>query len=98
MTNNQKSIFIGKQVLVRTYSAGVHVGELVTKEGQNILLKNARRIWRWEGAFTLNTLSINGMTGGKTSMKIDLIELDQVIEIMETTELAQSSFVKFEHE
>lgn len=43
-----------KQVLVRTYSAGVHFGVLVKREGQEVHLKNARRLWSWSGAFSLS--------------------------------------------
>lgn len=39
-----------KEVIVRTYSAGVHVGELVSHKGTEVTLKNARRIWKWVGA------------------------------------------------
>ena len=37
-------------VMVRTYSAGVFAGELVSRKGQEVILKNARRIWYWAGA------------------------------------------------
>ena len=37
--------FIGKKVIIRTYSAGVHFGELVDKDGKEVILKNARRLW-----------------------------------------------------
>lgn len=30
-------------VVVRTYSAGVHCGELVSRKGQEVVLANARR-------------------------------------------------------
>ena len=53
----------GKEVIIRTYSAGVHIGEQLTEwTGQNsIKLKNARRIWRWKGANTLNEIANNGL-------------------------------------
>lgn len=38
---------IGKKVVVRTYSAGVHVGTLSEREGKEVMLVDARRIWRW---------------------------------------------------
>ena len=46
-----------KHVLVRTYSAGVHFGELVKREGQDIELRNARHIWAWKGANTLSDIA-----------------------------------------
>ena len=33
-----------KYVLIRTYSAGVHVGELVSRKGKEVVLANTRRI------------------------------------------------------
>jgi hypothetical protein len=39
---------IGKKVIVRTYSSGVHYGELVEKSGKEVILKNARRLWYWK--------------------------------------------------
>ena len=38
---------LGKKVIIRTYSAGVWFGELEQKAGNEVILKNARRMWRW---------------------------------------------------
>ena len=38
---------IGKDVIIRTYSAGCWFGELSEKDGAEVILKNARRMWRW---------------------------------------------------
>lgn len=51
---------IGEFVLVRTSGAGVHCGTLAEQAGQAVLLKDARRIWRWRGANTLSELSVHG--------------------------------------
>jgi len=52
--------------LIRTYSAGVHFGEIISKEytlaGTVVKLKNARRIWSWSGAFTLSQIAMEGVT------------------------------------
>ena len=32
-------------VIVRTYSAGVHAGIMVSRNGKEVVLKNARRLW-----------------------------------------------------
>ena len=47
-------------VLVRTYSAGVHVGTLVSARGERVVLRDASRVWRWRGANTLHELSLRG--------------------------------------
>lgn len=41
------SSMIGKKVIIRTYSAGVWFGELEQKAGKEVILKNARRLWKW---------------------------------------------------
>jgi len=55
---------LGDKVIVRTYSAGVHVGNLDEKwnhDGQVITLKDTRRIWRWKGPKTLNGIAMRGV-------------------------------------
>ena len=47
-------------VVVRTYSAGVHVGTLVSQKGREVVLSEARRVWRWRGANTLHELALRG--------------------------------------
>lgn len=44
--------------IIRTYSAGVHVGTLESHEGTVVTLSNASRIWRWRGANTLHELAL----------------------------------------
>lgn len=52
-------------VIVRTYSAGVHIGEYNIDDWKNanepIVLYNARRLWRWRGANTLNEITMRGV-------------------------------------
>lgn len=82
---------IGKYVLVRTFSAGVHVGILANMDGKVVRLLNTRRIWYWTGAFTLNELSQNGCKeGSKISVAISENILTEAIEVMPMTEKAES--------
>lgn len=78
---------IGKFVIVRTYSAGVHCGILGHVEGQHVALKDARRIWRWRGANTLNELSLRGadMEWTRISEPVPEILLTEAIEILPCT-------------
>lgn len=39
---------IGQTVIIRTYSAGVWFGTLDQKAGNEVILKNARRMWLWK--------------------------------------------------
>jgi hypothetical protein len=77
-------------VLVRTRSAGIHVGELVSRNGTEVVLKNTTRVWRWKGANTLSELS---QTGGdleytRISEKVPLNTLLECIEIIPCSKLA----------
>lgn len=45
---------------VRTYSAGVFFGEIESRDGQEVVMRNARRIWYWEGAASLSQLAQEG--------------------------------------
>ncbi len=51
----------GKYVLVRTTGAGVHVGRLVSRDGDAVTLTDARRLWRWKGANTLHEVALSGV-------------------------------------
>ena len=82
-------------VLVRTYSAGVHVGELESRSGQEVTLKNARRIWYWKGANTLNEIANKGVSkGSKISDAVSSIILTQAIEILPVTDAARLAIEK----
>jgi len=78
-------------VVVRTYSAGVHVGYLQSREGKDVTLIYARRIWSWEGANTLNDIALIGTTAPdkcKITAKLPMIHLTEAIEIIPTTKEA----------
>lgn len=78
-----------KVVLVRTYSAGVHVGELVSRTGQEVVLRNAHRIWRWRGANTLHELALRGASTTEWTRISERapggVVLTGAIEVIETT-------------
>ncbi len=79
-------------VVVRTYSAGVHFGYLDTQEGTEVVLKDARRIWNWSGANTLNEVATAGVAAGsKISVAVPSIKLTEAIEVIETTAAGQKS-------
>lgn len=76
-------------VIVRTYSAGVHVGELVSRKGKEVTLENARRIWYWKGANTLNEIAQHGVgAGSKIAEPVAKIVLTEAIEIIDASEAA----------
>lgn len=74
----------GSRVLVRTNSAGVHYGTLESREGQEIHLSNARRIWSWSGALSLSEIALNGfdIKNSKLSVAVEEIILPTAIEVI----------------
>ena len=78
-----------KIVLIRTYSAGVHVGELISREGKEVTLKDAHRVWRWRGANTLTELAAKGASTTEYTRISERspgeIVLTEVIEIIDVT-------------
>ena len=83
-----------KYVIVRTYSAGVFAGELESRNGQEVTLRNARRIWYWAGAASLSQLAMEGTKNPnncKFPCAVDKVLLLETIEILDTTEEARKS-------
>jgi len=81
-----------KYVIVRTYSAGVFAGNLVSRKGQEVVLENARRLWYWDGAASLSQLAASGTSkpeNCKFPEPVSKIELLQAIEILDVTETAE---------
>ena len=79
-------------VVIRTYSAGVHCGYLVSRKGKEVKLADARRIWRWYGANTLNQLATDGCADNSNiSVPVAEIELTEAIEVISTTKTAEEN-------
>lgn len=85
---------IGKNVVVRTYSAGVFYGVLVSKNGKEVELKNARRLWYWDGAASLSQLSQEGVSkpeNCKFPCEVPSVFLTEAIEILPLSDVAKQS-------
>ena len=81
-----------KYVVVRTCSAGVHVGELVERNGKEVQLANARRIWSWVGANTLHEIALRGVgSGSRVSERGASVVLTEAIEIIDATAEAREN-------
>lgn len=81
-----------KYVICRTYSAGVFAGYLVSRKGQEVVLRNARRIWYWKGAASLSQLAMSGTSKPaecKFPEAVDRVELLNAIEILDVTDSAK---------
>ena len=83
-------------VVVRTYSAGVHVGEMKSRKGREVVLVNARRLWKWCGAFTLSEVAVEGIKdGSKPSVSVPEVVLTEAIEVIATSPAAEKILREF---
>ena len=60
-SNDGLNAHVGKKCIVRTYSAGVWFGEIEQKAGNEVIVKNARRLWRWH---TKKGISLSAIARG----------------------------------
>lgn len=78
---------IGKKVLVRTYASGVHFGILAERKGREVVLKESRIIYFWNGAFTLNQVVRDGVgDDSKVSVPVNQVILLDAISVYPLTE------------
>lgn len=83
-----------RYVIVRTFSAGVFAGNLESKNGKEVVLRNARRLWYWKGASSLSQLAMEGVKNpneSKFPCEVDRVELTEAIEILDVTEKAEAN-------
>ena len=94
----QDENFVGKYVLCRFCSAGVHAGILVSQEGDQVVLKDSRRLWKWESTgVALSSVAQIGLTGGKLDVVNPLIKINGVIEVILCTDKAKDSIHGFDN-
>lgn len=77
--------------IIRTYSAGVFFGEIVSRDGKEAVLKDAVRIWYWDGAASLSQMAMEGVKKPdkcKFSVPVETTTVTEVIEILDCTEAA----------
>ena len=85
---------IGKEVIIRTYSAGVWFGVLKQKAGNEVILTKARRMYKWwaKESISLSGVARHGIKqdGSKICGELDSVWLE-AIEIIPVTGNAAES-------
>lgn len=83
-----------RYVIARTYSAGVFAGNIVRRDGMDVELRDARRLWKWAGASSLSQLAMEGTKKPDDCMfpcEVNRVVLTQTIEILDVTDAAKKS-------
>ncbi len=93
-SSSEKHGAIGKVCIVRTYASGVHYGlvkSVKPNDGRSrIEIKFSRRIWYWEGAFTLSKLAINGLPKDKDQKLSCVVPIQYIEDVIEMIPLSDS--------
>ena len=89
-----KKNYDGKYCVVRGDRSGVFAGNVESRNGQEVLIKNVRRLWFWDGACSISQLAKDGTkkpNSCKFTVTLDEIELLDAIEIIKCTNEAEKS-------
>lgn len=88
--------FEGEYCIVRSATAGVFAGYIARKDGQEVGLANARRLWYWSGANSLSDIANFGVTQPalcKFPAAVSIMIVMDVIEILKCTEAGRASIM-----
>jgi len=95
LSEEKPHLMIGRRCIIRTYSAGVHIGDVSYANGMEVKLENALRLWKWEGGgLSLSAVANNGIKGGRLN-RTGEVYLTNVVEMIPTTERAEKTYEKF---
>ena len=95
VTEKQHHPMLGRRCLVRTYSAGVHIGDVEYVDGMECKLENALRLWKWEGGgLSLSAIANNGVMKGRLN-RTGEVYLTNCIEFIPTTSEAEETYEKW---
>lgn len=86
---------IGKYVIARCYSAGVHAGFVESVDGENVILTDSVRLWSWKAkdGIALSGVAQSGLSKDKSRLDIKnpVIYLTGVCELIPCSEQAKES-------
>lgn len=88
---------LDKYVIVRTYSSGVWFGLLSEKEGEEVILTEARRMWRWwaKKSISLSGVAVHGIKHSESKIcpRVERVWLT-AIEIIPTSAIATKDLLE----
>ena len=84
---------LGKKIIARIDRAGVFHGTLDHIDNDIMRLKDARRIYYWNGALSVTDMAAKGITGGKVTVPVTTVEFmsDKIVELNECSEDASKA-------
>lgn len=80
--------------IVRCQSTGVFAGYVESRNGREVVIRKARRLWYWSGAASLSQLAMEGTKKPddcKFPCEVDRVEVLDAIELLDVTSAAKKS-------
>lgn len=77
-----------QKYIVRGDRSGVFYGEIIKREGREVVIGNCRRLWYWNGAASLSQLAVSGVTKPrdcKFTVTVEELTILDAIEIIPCT-------------
>lgn len=86
---------IGEYCIARCYSAGVHAGVVESVDGENVVLRDSRRLWSWKAndGIALSGVAQHGIKTRECKVDVNnpVIYLTGVCELIPCTKKAKES-------
>ena len=86
---------IGEYCIARCYSAGVHAGVVESVDGENVVLRDSRRLWSWKAndGIALSGVAQHGIKTNECKVDVTnpVIYLTGVCELIPCTKKAKES-------
>ena len=79
--------------IIRGDRSGVFYGEIADRNGQEVTMRNCRRLWFWDGAASLSQLAKEGVKAPhrcRFTVTVDSLTILDAIELIPCTEKAQT--------
>lgn len=83
-----------QKYIVRCDRSGVFYGEIEKRDGQDVVMRNARCLWYWDGAASLLQMALEGVKrpgNCQFTVTVDQLEVLDAIEILPCTAAAVQS-------
>ena len=89
---------IGKYCIIRTYASGVWCAVLDAYDSatNHAVLSSARRLWSWEGAFTLSTVAVEGVKAARMPAALERVIVARVEELIPASAKAEKQLREME--
>ena len=85
--------------IIRGDRSGVFFGEITSRIGQEIIVKNCRRLWYWTGAASISQLALDGTkrpNDCKFTVTVPELTILDAIELIPCSEVAAKSISEVE--